>query len=175
MASTLVRLTPTDDSGAGTDGTILNNAYLQSIYDSLENTFALSTSFTPTWGNTGTANSLGNGTLTGHYFQFGKFVVFRIVLTWGNTTSSGNGNWTLTLPVTAGSTNNGYGPISGAALDSGSAQYQVQVQLTSTTVMLPVTLNAASTNAFESAITSTSPMTWTTSDALILNGWYIAA
>jgi hypothetical protein len=57
MASTLVRQVPTDDDGTGTVGTVLDAAYWAAHYNSIENTFALSTSFTPTWGNTGTANT----------------------------------------------------------------------------------------------------------------------
>ena len=54
-------------------------------------------SYTPTWGSTGTAPSLGNGTLTGSYQQFGKLVYFRAVLTLGSTSTIGTGQYHLTL------------------------------------------------------------------------------
>jgi hypothetical protein len=60
--------------------------------------------YTPTWGNTGTANSLGNGTLLGEYWIRGKRVDFRIKLTWGSTTTAGSSVWTFTLPFTADAT-----------------------------------------------------------------------
>lgn len=57
--------------------------------------------YTPVWATSGTAVSLGNGTITGRYTQIGKTVFARIVLTMGSTTTYGTGAYTLSLPVTA--------------------------------------------------------------------------
>ena len=60
-------------------------------------------SYTPTWSATGgTAPSLGNGTIGGVYAQIGNITYFNIILTMGSTTTFGTGDWTLSLPVTAG-------------------------------------------------------------------------
>jgi len=58
-------------------------------------------SYTPSWTTTGTAPSLGNGTLVGKFKQVGKTVFFRSSLTIGSTTTVGTGNWMFSLPVTA--------------------------------------------------------------------------
>lgn len=73
------------------------------------------TSYTPTWGVvSGTAPSIGNGSLTGSYAQFGKLVVGHIRLVAGSTTTYGSGTYTLSLPVAAVST--GLGTIGTASL-----------------------------------------------------------
>lgn len=59
------------------------------------------TSYTPTWAASGTAVSLGNGTITGQYIRSGKLVVAEASLTMGGTTTYGTGNYTITLPITA--------------------------------------------------------------------------
>src|SRR5258705_11947526 len=45
------------------------------------------TSFTSAWTNTGTANTLGNGVLTGKKAKFGIYAAVNVTLTWGSTTS----------------------------------------------------------------------------------------
>ena len=127
------------------------------------------TSFVPTWGNTGTANTLGNGTITGTYFRLGALVLFNTTLTWGSTTSSGNGNWTFTFPVTT----NGTAPaLVGTAYDSGTAAYTISSSSISTTVYGAIFGGA---NDIHTAITATAPFTWVSMDIFFIQGWYIAA
>jgi hypothetical protein len=57
--------------------------------------------YTPVWAATGTAISLGNGTVTGLYMQAGKLVWGTFFITSGTTTTYGTGNYSITLPVTA--------------------------------------------------------------------------
>ena len=58
--------------------------------------------YTPTWAVvSGTAPSIGNGTLSGRYQQVGKTVHFVVQITMGSTTTYGSGQWTLSLPVQA--------------------------------------------------------------------------
>lgn len=57
------------------------------------------TSYTPTVTTSGSAFSLGNGTIAGSYTQIGKTTFGRIVLTIGSTTSIGSGNYSFSLPV----------------------------------------------------------------------------
>ncbi|CAM5699681.1 hypothetical protein [Streptomyces aurantiogriseus] len=62
------------------------------------------TDYTPKWGaETGTAPSIGNGTLAGSYVKMGTLVHVRIYLKIGSTTNlaaqAANGNWNFSLPV----------------------------------------------------------------------------
>jgi hypothetical protein len=62
------------------------------------------TDYTPKWGaETGTAPSIGNGTLAGSYVKTGTLVQVRIYLKIGSTTNltaqAANGNWNFSLPV----------------------------------------------------------------------------
>lgn len=56
-------------------------------------------SYTPTWSASGTAPSLGNGTLTGTYARIGQCVSFTIKLTFGSTTTAGTGTWSFSVPI----------------------------------------------------------------------------
>lgn len=58
-------------------------------------------SYTPVWTSTGTAPTLGNGTLVGAYRQLGKTIDLRVTLTIGSTTSIGTGVYRLSLPAAA--------------------------------------------------------------------------
>jgi hypothetical protein len=55
-------------------------------------------SYTPTWTATGTAPSLGNGSLTGSYFRNGRTVCATVELLIGSTTTTGTGDWRFQLP-----------------------------------------------------------------------------
>lgn len=66
------------------------------------------TSYTPVWASTGTAVSLSNGTITGKWAKFGKFIVGEVILTIGSTTTMGTGSYTITLPSTSSSTSDYY-------------------------------------------------------------------
>lgn len=57
------------------------------------------TAYTPTWASSGTAPSIGNGTIVGRYLRLNDLVFASIVLTTGSTTSIGTGTYRLTLPV----------------------------------------------------------------------------
>lgn len=132
-------------------------------------------SFTPTWTNL----SVGNGTLVAKYVQIGKTVHFRIKLIFGSTTSI-SGNVSVALPVTPNSdyvdTNTGI-DVFISILDSGTNLYTGSVITNASGVLQLYTNNAASTNVNFAAsnITSSNPMTWTTSDRLMLHGTYEAA
>lgn len=56
------------------------------------------TSYTPTWTSTGTAPSVGNGTITGMYRKEGDSLHVRIALTSGTTTAYGTGNYKFSIP-----------------------------------------------------------------------------
>lgn len=80
-------------------------------------------SYTPTWGIvSGTAPTIGNGSIIGGYRRIGNQVDFWIALTYGSTSTYGSGTqpYTLSLPVSLSSSefNIGYSAV---LLDSGVA------------------------------------------------------
>ncbi|MFI9153776.1 hypothetical protein [Streptomyces sp. NPDC053367] len=58
--------------------------------------------YTPVWTADTTAPSIGNGTLTGKYAVVGKVCHFSTLVAFGTTTTYGSGNYSFSLPVTAG-------------------------------------------------------------------------
>lgn len=128
------------------------------------------TSYSPTWGNTGTANTLGNGTLSGFYWRLGKYVFFRVALTWGGTTASGSADWTFTLPVTADSFGVAGGVHAIASDVSASQFYPISaINVSSTTFKVMTTASPMV------AVGTAAPFTWASGDALNIVGWFIAA
>lgn len=131
------------------------------------------TTWTPTWVNL----TVGNGTVTAYYKQVGKTVLFRLNVLFGSTTSI-SGTPTFTLPVTAIALVGADSATiaTGKYLDSGTAAYQGLVMLNSTTTGQLQLANASATYLTYGGISSTTPMTWTTSDEIkFLNGCYEAA
>jgi hypothetical protein len=138
------------------------NAHIRDPFDAL---FDPWTSFTSTTTNI----TLGNGTLTSAYRQFGKSVDFRIKLTFGST-SAITGAPTFTLPVSATAARTVNAPA--LMYDSSEATataYKVGMSFNSTVNALLVRSDASA------AISSTVPFTWATSDELVITGTYEAA
>src|SRR5262245_308636 len=82
---------------------ITASIYNTDLIDNLAYIYANSqgTDYTPTWSATGTAPSLGNGSIQGKYWRLGRLVLYRLVFTAGSTTTFGSGAWLFTLPFTA--------------------------------------------------------------------------
>jgi hypothetical protein len=57
------------------------------------------TLYTPVWYTSGTAATIGNGTLTGRYQNLGATVVGEIRLQFGSTTNRGTGTYRFSLPT----------------------------------------------------------------------------
>lgn len=164
--------TDTDDSGAGTDGTIHNNAWKQAMATAINAAFTDWTTYTPTWGNTGTANTLGNGTIAGQYTVINDTVHFQIQLVWGSTTNDGSGVWTFTLPVTAVAvTAPGQALGSAVLTDASVGAYGGIVQQFSTTTCIIYNTDVVSTGVGAGTV----PFTWVTTDTCSLHGTYRAA
>ncbi|WP_327132020.1 hypothetical protein OG311_13600 [Streptomyces sp. NBC_01343] len=128
------------------------------------------TAYTPVWSASGTAVSLGNGTVTGQYMQVGSMVWVKIVFTAGSSTTYGTGFWRLTLPVTPELNE----LIPGFANDNSAG---IRVPMVARII-------AASTSGENMRIACNTtaggagpaqPFTWATDDVLILNGQYKAA
>lgn len=142
----------------------------QDLRDFLVSAYPLWQDFTPTWTADSANPTLGNGTLTGRYIQFGtgtgSLVIARVNLTIGSTTANGTGEWKWALPITAASER-----FAGAVyvLDNGTT-YRTGAAIipTDTTVVKGVATASA-------RIGPTVPQTWATGDQLTLQIAYESA
>ena len=57
------------------------------------------TAFTPVWTSTGTAPSIGNGSILGRYYQQGKLIFATYLIQFGTTTTFGTGTWGFSWPI----------------------------------------------------------------------------
>lgn len=122
--------------------------------------------YSPSWTSTGTAPSVGNGSLAGGYIQYGQITHVETYLQWGSTTSGGSGGWSISLPLAVFN----FAHVEGWILRSGVTFYKVfgaQVSSGGTTAQL----YEASTHA---SLTATAPATFGTGDILFLTADYQA-
>jgi hypothetical protein len=159
-SSTNAALMTVDDNGL-----VLANAFTELVGNAWQ-------VYTPVWTTTGTAPSLGNGTLTGRFFQRGKSVHVQIKFTAGSTTTFGTSAWSFTappgLPAANGLvdyTGDGFGNDSSAAtFFSGSAFMQLNTSAIQTYIAQGATVT-----------TNLTPYTWATGDRLWINMTYETA
>lgn len=86
-------------------------------------------SYTPTWGSTGSAPSLGNGVVAGRYNLIGKTCTVMAYLQLGSTSTIGTGTYTLSLPFTSVNRSNNFWIGSAMFVDSGSSNFPGIVQV----------------------------------------------
>lgn len=122
----------------------------------------------PVWSTSGTAPSVGDGTLTGRYKQIGKTVHYNMTLTWGTTTSAGTGTWSFTTPIDVQTARL---PLPTMAIDVSAALGYPCVART-TTASPNILAIYTSTPAVIAG--STVPFVWANTDQLIINGTYEA-
>ena len=147
--------------GAGfTDGDVVDAADLNTIAGAWD-------SFTVTLTNV----SIGNGTASGFYKKIGRTVVYRVLVTFGSTTSV-SGSITIDLPVT-GTASQGVHNVF-MTDDSAAATYPGVVSPNTTSAVIRA-INTAGTYATQTATSSSIPFTWATSDVIRLTGVYEAA
>lgn len=127
------------------------------------------TTYTPTWTNL----TVGNATQAFAYCQIGKFVAVTGILTWGSTTSA-TGTFTMSLPITASSTQSSWFGVCNA-LDSGVENYHGLVLNASTTTVALRVYGVTGSRIKSDPITNTVPFTWGTSDAVSVQLFYRAA
>lgn len=131
------------------------------------------TSYTPTFRNL----TLGNGTVTGEYAQVGDLVFVNMELTWGSTTSITSSFITMSVPVTPDFSGFRGMPNAVELVDSGTATYYGHAKPYNvggtSEVVLQVVQTTGSLNKIVE-ITSSSPFTWTTNDAIIVQLVYLA-
>jgi len=135
------------------------------------------TSYTPSWTASGTAPSLGNGTLTGSYKQRGKLVDFRFTLTTGSTSTYGTGIYRISLPVNAQNVNVNTIIGNGYTVDVSAGTFFQIVGDTGDGAGVVTFRNFVSTGtfAFLGTLLQNSPMTFATGDQILFIGSYEAA
>jgi hypothetical protein len=127
------------------------------------------------WSPTLTNLTLGNGTIVARYTRVGDLVTAHFTFTLGSTSAVGS-NPFVTLPVTAANYTFGRNVVgTGYILDSGTADFSAVARLRSSTTASWSALNASSTYLRQVNLSSTIPMTWTTSDVLMFAITYEAA
>lgn len=125
------------------------------------------TSYTPTWSSSGTSPSIGNGTITGKYKKIGKTVFVKVRIQLGSTSTTGTGNWRISLPVNAA---DNLVVMPSTYLDNGVAWHTGVVNCEydgQTSYVVPLKGTSPS-----GAVDATSPFTWNSGDSLTFNGSY---
>jgi hypothetical protein len=115
-----------------------------------------------TWTPSFTNLTVGNGTVFGTYTKVGRLVTAVFGFICGSTTSVGTLGDITGLPFASANDFSGYTKVHGVVFDVGSRWFEAVAALGDgvTGVLVPSIPN------YNSGITATSPMTWTTNDTL---------
>lgn len=163
----------------GTDYTVANAAIYDAHYSQATSPagFPASFAYTPTWANL----TITSATVTAKFKMEGRLVIGTLNVTLGGS-SAVSTSPTFTLPVTAAGT--GTYPTDSLTLtpigvctihDASAAIFQGVIAMNSTTTALLLATGAAGTYTNYTTVTSTVPMTWTTSDKILTTYQYLAA
>jgi hypothetical protein len=137
--------------------------------------------WTPTWTAVSGSPAYGNATVDCKYAQSADTVFFEMEITFGSTTTYGDAlntaNWSFSLPVTASETQliAGMGEIQdGTAVE----RWPVRARIATTTTF-QVELSGRNyndtANANNGIVDAVTPMTWASTDRILLHGHYQAA
>ena len=145
--------------GTFTAGQVLTAAELNAI--------GTWTAFTPTWTNL----TVGDGTLVAEYCAVNELVFWRVLLSFGSTTSI-SGSVAIDYPVPAD--NSFLGSVGGQVYfdDQSGADYFGTLYRNSTTTANVRVFTVGATYVACSAITATVPFTWANGDDLVIEDWY---
>lgn len=126
--------------------------------------------FTPTLSGTGL--SLGNGTLSGGYVQYGKQVFVEMYLIVGSTTNLGTTAISMALPLAAFN----YAELDGFLTHAGTTYFSRGINTTAgSSTIQPSTISSITGGAAVlSQFAQTVPWTWAAGDIIYLKGTYQA-
>jgi hypothetical protein len=130
------------------------------------------TSYVPVWTSTGTAPSLGNGTITGRYKQVGKLVVATIKVVFGSTSTFGTGAYSFSLPVAASGSTDYVG--SAYMRDASGTSTGHYAGIAVVTAVSPTVLTAVEASG-HTQLQATLPVVWANTDFLEFTITYEAA
>ena len=154
------------------------NTYIRDNLNALRDGSALNItwqSFTPTFAWSVGSIVNGNATISGKYFQLGKFVFYKIKYILGSTTSWAgcSGYFTFTLPVTSVALYVQYPRMGhGSMFDANGIVYPaVGIQRTVTTCSIE-RLDASGVSSYDNDISTTTPFTWAPGDEIYMEGFY---
>jgi hypothetical protein len=161
-----------DDSGSGQDGTVIDNAWKQELYDQIDAAPGL-LSYGPIWKLASTLGDLYPGTggiLAGSYVRIGQLVAVKIGLTLGSGFFAGTAGdaWLFTLPVPP-INETALIAISGTATDASPAATYLLDSLLYQNMLNPLGTNPVV------AVGADKPMVWAVNDVLRLGAVYFAA
>lgn len=124
------------------------------------------TSYTPTWGSTGTAPAVGNGTIDGEYRKVGRELDFAIYLVMGSTTTYGTGAYTFTLPASnVGTSTIAYQTVTASLYDASTGNtYALPTFIAASAGVVQLFVNGST------GMTGTNPVTLATGDFLSITG-----
>ena len=122
------------------------------------------TTYTPAWTTSGTAPSLGNGSLLGRYSRTGNLVTVTIEFLAGSTTTFGTGDFRFSLPFTSASTIQQVGTA--RLLDSGTAYWVGTAVVGASASFLRMFTTTSA------AVNSGGPFVWASGDNFVLSITY---
>jgi hypothetical protein len=158
----------------GSDYSLANAAITSPAlsYDATPQGFPQYFNYTPTWTNL----TVGNGTLNASRFSMsGKTVSMYVKFTLGGTSSIG-GNVFISLPVTAATSLSVDIPVGVVRFqDAGTAAYTGRIEIETSTTAQLVCEGAGGSFVQTSALNSTTPFTWVSTDFITLSLTYEAA
>jgi len=117
--------------------------------------------YVPVWTSNGTAPSLGNGTITGRYKQFGKTVIVTIKIVFGSTSTFGTAAYFFSLPVAANGLNDFVGSAYMRDTSGTSSGHYTGISLVTAASPTVITAYEASGHT---QLWSTIPVTWVSTD-----------
>jgi len=125
--------------------------------------------YVPTWASSGTAVALGDGLLVGQFIMRGRYILLRVKLTMGATTTYGTGTYNFVIPFTAKTTTNlTYGCYGYAYDNSTTTMYIANGNIPSG----GTAINSMQTHGNASPVGQLVPMTFAASDQITMTGEY---
>jgi hypothetical protein len=118
--------------------------------------------------------TLGNGTASGRFRQFGKTVFMEAIITLGST-SSVTGSIVMQFPVSANTANAGVYFGQAKLQDTGTQEYIGTLLQNGLNFFTIAAIGASGSYASNQVISSTIPFTWGAADSILITGTYEAA